>query len=117
LLLTPVGLHTVLVCKDFLDRHESVATLLQSVPVDWVWVPSYGDEKTLKEHLDKASDVARKTVGANVGVAQTENTAVAKLANQGKPTPLPGFGWRSATNSQEAVTVGGMVVIYPLKPT
>jgi hypothetical protein len=117
LLLTPIGTHTVLICKDFLDRAAMVDTLLQSVPVDWVWVPSYGHEGTLKEHLSRADEIARKTVGANVGVAQTENTALAKISNLPPPAKVLGFGWRSFANQSVSVPIGGGTITFPLKPT
>ena len=44
-LVTPIGCITVLIGKDFIDAHASVESLLTEVPVDWVLVPSFGDEK------------------------------------------------------------------------
>jgi predicted amidohydrolase len=115
-LVTPVGTHMVLICKDFLDRDQSVASLLQHVPVDWVWVPSYGNDKTMAEHLARADDVVRKSAACNVAVAQTENTMLAKEMKLGKPVAIPGFGWRALTNNEIAVPEGGGLVDFPLRP-
>jgi hypothetical protein len=107
LLVTPVGTHMVLICKDFLDLHQSVALLLQQVPVDWVWVPSYGDTKTIKAHLARAGEVARKSAASNIGIAQKGET---------KPDPIPGFGWQALANNSLAVPTGGGWIDFPLNP-
>lgn len=89
-LLTPIGCMTVLICKDFLDEDALVSTLLDEVPVDWVWVPSYGDERTLKAHKTRAKKLATVSTGTSCAVAQTQNTA---MKQEGETQCLlPGFG-------------------------
>jgi hypothetical protein len=89
-LITPIGCMTVLICKDFLDEDARVDNLLAEVPVDWVWVPSYGDETTLKGHKERARKLAKVTVGTSCAVAQTQNTAMKKKDQT--QALLPGFG-------------------------
>lgn len=89
-LVTPVGCLTVLICKDFIDAHASVESLLTEVPVDWVLVPSYGDEKTIRLHKDRAKALAVVKTGSHTVVAQTLNTAMLRTA---PPTEcVRGFG-------------------------
>lgn len=76
-LATPIGCMTVLICKDFMDSHPSVASLLTEVPVDWALVPSYGEERTIHAHRKRCKDLALQ-VGTHSVVAQTLNTALAK---------------------------------------
>lgn len=75
-LVSPVGCFSVLICKDFMDAHASVASLLQEVPVDWVLVPSYGDKSTTRAHRAKATQLAKVAPGASSIVASTRNTAL-----------------------------------------
>lgn len=113
-LLTPIGCMTVLVCKDFIDVDHSLATLLSEVPVDWVLVPSFGDDKTLRAHKAKAKQLALVSVGSSVVVAQTQNTV---QFPDGQP-PLPGFGHIGGRNDPEPdVPVHGGMVCFPLLPT
>lgn len=97
-LVTAIGNMTVLICKDFLDADQSVAALLQEVPVDWVLVPSYGDEKTFDGHMKKAKQVSLVTSGANVVVANIRNI------NTSQGACLPGFAWPSG-QKQDPVPV------------
>lgn len=113
-LLTPIGCMTVLICKDFMDAHESLAALLSEVPVDWVLVPSFGDEKTLRAHKAKARQLALVSVGSSVVVAQTQNTV---QFPSGEP-PLPGFGHIGGKKDPEPdVPPHGGMVSFPLLPT
>lgn len=107
-LVTPIGCMTVLICKDFLDKHPSVDNLLAEVPVDWVWVPSFGDETTIKAHKNRAKELAKVTVGTSSAIAQTQNTAIIEPGR--KPSPLPGFGHPAGQSSPVDVpTTGGLV--------
>ena len=89
-LVTPIGCMTVLICKDFLDQDPRVDNLLAEVPVDWVWVPSYGDQTTLSLHKQRAKKLAILTTGTSCAVAQTQNTAMKKAGET--QALLPGFG-------------------------
>lgn len=112
-LLTPLGCMTVLICKDFLDEHESVSDLLKEVPVDWVWVPSFGDDKTLRAHQAVARLLARTTPGTTSVVAQTQNTALAAPGTS--LPPLPGFGHAAGQpDPTPCVGVTGGVLSFPL---
>lgn len=75
-LATPIGAFAVLICKDFIDIDIRIRGLLQQVPVEWVLVPSFGDEKTIRAHQIRAKELAQIATGAHVVVAQTLNTAV-----------------------------------------
>lgn len=105
-LVTPIGCMTVLICKDFIDDEPSVCGLLKEVPVDWVWVPSYGNPTTLRLHKQKASQLARVTPGTSVAVAQTRNSAMEVTGPE-----LPGFGHPAGTNTRptDVPEVGGYV--------
>lgn len=109
-LLTPAGCLTVLICKDFMDAHVSVANLLQEVPVDWILVPSYGDETTVKAHKTKAKQLACVGPGASSVVANTRNTA---LAPDG--SPLVGFAHACTENQPEEGALTGKVIRLPVK--
>lgn len=112
-LLTPLGCMTVLICKDFLDEHESVSDLLKEVPVDWVWVPSFGDDKTLRAHQAGARQLARTTPGTTSVVAQTQNTVLAAPGTS--LPPLPGFGHAAGQpEPTPCVGVTGGVLSFPL---
>lgn len=112
-LLTPLGCMTVLICKDFLDEHESVSDLLKEVPVDWVWVPSFGDDKTLRAHQAGARHLARTTPGTTSVVAQTQNTVLAAPGTS--LPPLPGFGHAAGQpEPTPCVGVTGGVLSFPL---
>lgn len=106
-LITPIGCMTVLICKDFLDEDERVNTLLAEVPVDWVWVPSYGDDTTLKAHKARARRLATVTTGTSCAVAQTQNTA---MKNGETQALLPGFGHAAGeTTARDVPSKGGLV--------
>lgn len=108
-LTTPLGCLTVLICKDFMDEDASVVGLLQSAFVDWALVPSYGDEKTVSAHQERAKKLAYKIAGVNSAVANTRNTA---MAPQG--SPLPGFGHASGERQAQPVSANGGMAEYPL---
>ncbi len=111
-LITPIGSMTILICKDFMDEDPRVDNLLAEVPVDWVWVPSYGDETTLKGHKERARRLATVTTGTSCGVAQTQNTAMKK---SGETQPLlPGFGHRAGERVPCDVAADGGLVEYGL---
>jgi len=108
-LVTPIGCMTVLICKDFLDVHPTVESLLSEVPVDWVLVPSFGDEKTIRAHKDRAKALAIVKTGTHTVLAQTRNTAM-------KPVHPPtecvrGFGHAAACVAPEPQVgeAGGLV--------
>lgn len=108
-LVTPIGCMTVLICKDFLDVHASVESLLTEVPVDWVLVPSFGDERTIHAHRAKAKTLAIVKTGTHTVIAQTQNTAI-------KPVPPPtecvrGFGHAAGCDKPEPQVgeAGGLV--------
>ena len=112
-LVTPVGCMTVLICKDFMDEHESVRTLLSEVPVDWVFVPSFGNASTLRAHKARAKSLANVTVGTNTVVAQTQNSA---MAPAGKPLQhLPGFGHGAGAKESSDVGESGGAVMFPMR--
>lgn len=98
-LLTPLGGMTVMICKDYLDGDDRVRTALHEVPVDWVWVPSFGNATTLKLHKQRACELATVRVGLSTLVAQTQNTALDKNG-----CLLPGFG--HAAGQREPSDVG-----------
>ena len=108
-LVTPVGCLTVLICKDFMDTDASVANLLQQVLVDWVLVPSFGDERTIKGHKARARHLAKIVSGTNSAVANSRNTAMAPDADM-----LPGFGHRSGQDQPAFVAEAGGIVEYLL---
>lgn len=111
-LTTPIGCMTVLICKDFLDEDPRVDNLLAEVPVDWVWVPSYGNETTLKCHKERAKKLATVTVGTSCAVAQTQNTAMKK---NGETQPLlPGFGHAAGEKAPLDVQETGGAVEFAL---
>ena len=108
-LLTPIGCMTVLICKDFMDIDPRVDNLLAEVPVDWIWVPSYGNETTLKAHKKRAKELATVTVGTSSAVANTQNTA-SKTAGLAQDL-LPGFGHAGGKDrSQDMGHAGGLVL-------
>lgn len=109
ILMTPIGCMTVLICKDFMDAHPSVESLLTEVPVDWVLVPSFGDDKTIRAHKDRAKALAVVKTGTHSVVAQTLNTAI-------KPVQPPkecvrGFGHAAGSQEPEPQVdeAGGLV--------
>lgn len=111
-LITPIGSMTILICKDFMDEDPRVDNLLAEVPVDWVWVPSYGDETTLKGHKARARKLATVTTGTSCGVAQTQNTAMKK--NGEIQALLPGFGHPAGERTPCDVPASGGLVEYGL---
>ncbi|MSP96955.1 MAG: hypothetical protein EXR29_06955 [Betaproteobacteria bacterium] len=101
---TAAGSFSLLICKDFLDEHASVATLLQEVPVDWVLVPSYGDEGTVKRHAERALKLAKVGPGTCSVIANQRNIEA------GEGDPCPGFAQpRSAENRLNIGVRGGAV--------
>lgn len=111
-LVSPVGAMTVLICKDFMDEDPRVDNLLAEVPVDWVWVPSYGNEITLRLHKERAKKLARLTTGTSCAVAQTQNTAI-KQPGQVLPL-LPGFGHPAGQPQPCDVPAAGGLVAFAL---
>lgn len=111
-LVTPIGCMTVLICKDFLDEDPRVNNLLAEVPVDWVWVPSYGDQTTLDLHKQRAKKLATVTIGTSSAVAQTQNTAMKKAGET--QVPLPGFGHEAGKKAPMDVTAAGGLVEFAL---
>lgn len=113
ILATPVGCLTVLICKDFMDAHATVESLLTEVPVDWALVPSFGDESTIRAHKARAKALAVVRVGTHTVVAQTLNTAV-------KPVQPPmecvrGFGHAAGrTEPEPQVSENGGLVSFVL---
>lgn len=113
IVMTPLGLLTVMICKDFMDGDWRMANLLQEVPVNWVLVPSFGDDKTIRAHQQRAQALATIAPGANSAVANTVNTA-------GKDQhtvlePLPGFGHRCAEKNAKTVALEGEVQTFPFQ--
>ena len=107
---TPVGCMTVLICKDFIDAHASVDSLLTEVPVDWALVPSFGDEKTIKAHKARAQTLAVVRTGTHSVVAQTLNTIIER---EEPPTQcVRGFGHAagSKTPDPQVGETGGLVI-------
>lgn len=111
-LITPIGSMTIMICKDFMDEDPRVDNLLAEVPVDWVWVPSYGDETTLKGHKARARKLATVTTGTSCGVAQTQNTAMKKTGET--QALLPGFGHPAGERTPFDVPASGGLVEYGL---
>jgi len=111
-LITPIGSMTILICKDFMDEDRRVDNLLAEVPVDWVWIPSYGDETTLKGQKERARKLATVTTGTSCGVAQTQNTAMKKSGET--RALLPGFGHPAGARTPCDVTASGGMVEYGL---
>lgn len=109
---TPIGYFTILICKDFMDVNPKVNDLLQDVPVDWVLVPSFGDDKTIKAHKRRAQTLATITIGANSAIANSANTAVAAKKNQ--VAQLPGFGHCRFGQESEDVSIDGGIIEFPL---
>lgn len=104
-LVTGAGTFGVLICKDFLDAHAEVATLLQSVPVEWALVPSYGSEKTLSRHLRAAEQAAKVTVGCQAVVANIRDVGI----SQGES--LPGFAYSLMAKKAVFVQAKGDLVV------
>ncbi len=108
-LATPLGCLTVLICKDFMDADARVNNLLQHVLVDWVLVPSFGDQKTIDAHQERAKNLAKVVSGTNSAVANTRNSAMDKSG-----APLPGFGHSSQTKETCFIPDTGGIVEFPL---
>ncbi len=104
LLVTPIGIFTLLICKDFLDQHQSVATLLQEIPVDWVLVPSYGDETTVTSHKKRALQLAKVGPGTTSVVANQRNVEVRE------GPACPGFAHSSTEAGAKDAEVAGSLV-------
>lgn len=109
-LLTPIGCMAVLICKDFIDDEASVCSLLKEVPIDWVWVPSFGNATTLKLHQARARALACVTPGTSVAVAQTKNSFA-----EPKGDDLPGFGHPAGVKEPTKVGIDGGRVSFPLE--
>ncbi len=106
-LATPVGCLTVLICKDFMDEAARVANLLQHVLVDWVLVPSFGNETTIKGHQARARKLAKVVSGTNSAVANAQNTAMNENAKF-----LPGFAHRSQEDKPKNVSETGEMIKF-----
>ena len=113
-LATPVGLLTVLICKDFLDAHPSVQTLLSDVPVEWVLVPSFGDEKTVRQHKARAKSLGHVQTGGHTVLAQIFNNFDDSTR---QPTEcVRGFGHIGGkTVPEDQVDKNGGLVVFPLR--
>lgn len=108
-LVSAIGRLSVLICKDFMDEHQSVATLLQEVPVDWILVPSYGDEKTIRGHGERAKKLAKLGPGTCSIVANQRNVEL------GGGDALPGFAvYGTEATRQDVDTAGSLVRIQAL---
>ena len=105
-LVTPIGTLTLLICKDFMDEHPRVASLLREVPVDWALVPSYGDDHTSAAHRTRADSLAR------VGPGTTSILATQRNVEVGEGKALPGFAVRAGDGKMLDVSPdGGLVVL------
>lgn len=82
---TPIGIFALVICKDFLDDYHRVTTLFREVPVDWLFVPSYGDDKTSTLHRARARQLA------HVGPGTTTIVATQRAVEVCEGNPLPGF--------------------------
>jgi hypothetical protein len=107
-LASDAGCFGVLICKDHLDAHPSVRTLIQQVPIDWLLVPSYGDEKTIEGQMRRARELAKTEVGCHVVVANIRNLGI----GQGT-SPLPGFGIGPHDDVPQRVEPAGGRVRFP----
>lgn len=112
-LVTPIGCMTVLICKDFLDEDPRVDNLLAEVPVDWVWVPSFGNQTTLDLHKKRAKKLATVTTGTSCAVAQTQNTAMKKAGET--QALLPGFGHEAGRQAPVDVSTAGGLIEFALE--
>lgn len=101
LLVTDIGGITVLICKDHLDSHADVATLMQQLAPHWLFVPSYGGGKTVAAHQRQAERLCKVEVGCHVAVANIRNVGIedgdhlpgfGAEAGVGKPLPVPASG-------------------------
>lgn len=110
---TPLGLLTVLICKDFLDKEYSVDNLLQEVPVNWVFVPSFGNQSTLDGHQSRARELAITTTGAHCAVANTANSFDAKKDEVGRH--FPGFAHVGGAKFSNHIADQGGLVEFPVK--
>ena len=114
ILATPVGLLTVLICKDFLDAHASMLSLLSDAPVEWVLVPSFGNEKTVRLHKARAKELGLVRTGSHTVLAQI-------FSNVDDPSRRPtecvrGFGHIGGKTSPEPqVPESGGLVVFPLQ--
>ena len=106
ILVTSIGTFALLICKDFMDDHASVATLLQEVPVDWALVPSYGDERTVRGHFQRALRLARVGPGTNSIIANQRNVELSP------GDPCPGFGQPSSGSDRMVVGPEGGAVRF-----
>jgi hypothetical protein len=106
-LATAIGTFAIPICKDFLDDHPKVAALFTEVPVDWILVPSYGDETTVRLHTERARKVARFSPGATTVVANQRNVEVKDGA------PCPGFAFLPLADRPEEVGAAGGQVELP----
>ena len=103
---TPIGSVAVLICKDFLDQHPAVSTLLQEVHVEWALVPSYGAESTVAAHEARAIQLAKVGPGTSCMVANQRNV-------EWEPgSPLPGFAVCSQSPTVQRVEKHGGIVHF-----
>lgn len=104
LLVSDAGSFTVLICKDHIDSHPDVATLMQTVAPHWLFVPSYGGSKTLDAHLDRARKLCEIEAGCHVVVANIRNLGI-----EDGPV-LPGFGHAAGCREPMRIeSTGGLV--------
>ncbi|CAK0738224.1 hypothetical protein CCP3SC1_1050001 [Gammaproteobacteria bacterium] len=111
LLVTPIGLVGIAICKDHFDAGADglLHAAWDRLAPDWLLVPSMGDGKTVKAHQRRARD--------NWNIRHTRTL----VANQEprttsySPDPAPGFIHR--TDNPEPVTAGGSTFAPPTLPT
>jgi predicted amidohydrolase len=109
LLVTPLGIFTVLICKDFVDAHPAVRGLLQELGADWVLVPSYGDDVNQTAQMRRADQVCRVETGCHVLLASARNLGLSE------GPPLPGFWHPSGQPASQSVSPGGGCVSIELQ--
>lgn len=110
LLTTPIGTLSLLICKDFMDAHQSVATLLQEAPIDWALVPSYGDDSTWRAHKERAIALAGVGPGISSIVSNQRNIEITN------GSPLPGFSVQAVQATVCQVdSAGGLICMIAKK--
>jgi predicted amidohydrolase len=110
LLVTALGVFTVLICKDFVDSHFSVRGLLQQVGADWVLVPSYGDDRNREAQVRRAREVCFVETGCHLLLASQRNEGFSV------GDALPGFWHPSGVEQAQFVSKAGGCVSIPLAP-
>jgi predicted amidohydrolase len=106
-LITAIGALAIPICKDFLDDYPKVATLFEEVPVEWILVPSYGNEATLTLHQDRARKLAHFGPGTTSVVANQRNIEV------GEGEPCPGFAFPATADQPLPVAGAGGSISLP----